>query len=207
MTSPTDQFAYRALNSEEADSFRLLNLLPGDDESPIQCELRHTRGSDTSHSYEALSYPWGDPTLESEFLLNGSLHRITHNLERALRSLRHRSDGPARTLWVDAICIDQSQVFERNHQLAQMGEIYAAAHRVIIWLGEASEDSDTAISFMETVHHSLATNGAFSSGTLISTPFQRNIGEAITSFVGYRFDQNGTRWPDFYLGIGGKELR
>ena len=40
-----------------------------------------------------------------------------------------------RTLWVDALCIDQDSIWEKNHQVAQMGSIYSKAIEVITWLG------------------------------------------------------------------------
>jgi hypothetical protein len=72
----------------------------------IECTLTHTRRTSPIEPYEALSYAWGDPTRSNEIVLNGSLFPITHNLEQALRSLRSSNGGSARSLWVDAICID-----------------------------------------------------------------------------------------------------
>jgi hypothetical protein len=38
-------------------------------------------------------------------------------------------------LWVDALCINQEDTTERNHQVMQMGAIYEKAKRVVVWLG------------------------------------------------------------------------
>jgi hypothetical protein len=65
---------------------------------------------------------------------------VTKNCEAALRRLRDK-DGE-RILWIDAICIDQDNINERNHQVQLMKEVYSTAHQVIIWLGEASTDLD-----------------------------------------------------------------
>jgi len=43
--------------------------------------------------------------------------------------------NPARTFWIDALCIDQDSIHEKNHQVAQMGSIYAKSIEVISWLG------------------------------------------------------------------------
>jgi hypothetical protein len=48
-------------------------------------------------------------------------------------------------IWIDAICIDQANIAERNAQVAIMGSIYSQASHVIIDIGEASEDSDFAL--------------------------------------------------------------
>jgi hypothetical protein len=191
MAAPVATFTYQSLNSEEGDSFRLLSLVPGDDDSPVECRLIHTRRGFQYHPYEALSYAWGEPTLSSEIIVNGLLFPITHNLEQALRSLRDKDGGSARTLWVDAICINQSHVSERNHQVAQMGEIYAAATKVIIWLGASSADSDVGIGFMHLVHERLSQNGEFSVKTVQSGKYPESVFEiALKEFLG----------PEWYHG-------
>lgn len=40
-------------------------------------------------------------------------------------------------LWVDAICIMQSSIEERNHQVQMMGHIYMQAGLVLVWLGSS----------------------------------------------------------------------
>jgi hypothetical protein len=44
-----------------------------------------------------------------------------------------------RWIWIDALCIDQSNAIERNHQVKQMGDIFAGAVKVIAWLGTQKE--------------------------------------------------------------------
>ena len=51
-------------------------------------------------------------------------------------------------LWVDAICIDQNNFKERNHQVHQMSRIYGAADMVIAWLREPDVESELAIRFI-----------------------------------------------------------
>ena len=209
MATSTTIFAYASLDSKQADSFRLLSLLPGLNNSPIECTLRHTRRSAPFQPYEALSYAWGDPNLTNEILVNGLPLSITQNLEHALRSLRQDSgkDGAARTLWVDAICIDQSHVFERNHQVAQMREIYAGVERVVIWLGDTSDDSGMAIAFMWEVYERLAANGEFSGYNVLSGQYlEKDFRDGIHEFLARNLTMNGKRWLDSCLGIGGNEL-
>lgn len=38
-------------------------------------------------------------------------------------------------LWIDAICLNQKNIQERNHQVKQMYEIYRSARSVLVWLG------------------------------------------------------------------------
>ncbi len=83
--------------------------------------------------FAALSYVWGDPTQLVPLACDGQMIDITINLRDALRENRHWRK--TRTLWVDAVCIDQANVHERNHQVKMMVNIYRAAYEVIIWLG------------------------------------------------------------------------
>lgn len=43
-------------------------------------------------------------------------------------------------LWIDAICINQSDIKEREEQVARMAHIYKRARRVVVWLGDTDED-------------------------------------------------------------------
>jgi hypothetical protein len=187
MASSTKSFDYLPLDSNHADSFRLLNLLPGDFNSPILCTLTHDRHGVTTRPYESLSYTWGDPGLTSEIFVNGLSLPVTQNLEQALRSLRDDSStgGQTRTLWVDAICIDQSQIPERNQQVAQMQEIYAGAERVVIWLGEASFDSDTAIPFIKQLCGRLEELGIHSEESQDVTQYmEKDFQDGLDGFLG-----------------------
>ena len=100
-------------------------------------------------NYTALSYVWGDPNRSEdlEVLHSGSrsVVKITKSLQTALRYLR---GSQTKVLWIDAICINQDDVKERNKQVTKMGEIYSKASDVIIWLGEENYDSDLAMKFI-----------------------------------------------------------
>jgi hypothetical protein len=65
---------------------------------------------------------------------------------RALRYPRKK-----RYLWVDALCIDQRNILERNYQVLLMSKIYESTEQVCVWLGEKSADSSLAIEFASRV--------------------------------------------------------
>ena len=125
---------------------RLVHLHPGRWLDRIVCSLS-TVSLDDDPEFEALSYAWGDKTRPRFIVLNGHTIPITTNLWAVLRRLRREHD--ARVLWIDALCIDQKNIQERNHQVQQMGNIYKAAFCVLAWIGEQSEDSDEAIDLLE----------------------------------------------------------
>ncbi|KAH7385288.1 heterokaryon incompatibility protein-domain-containing protein [Phaeosphaeria sp. MPI-PUGE-AT-0046c] len=123
-----------------ADSFRLIELLPGMSGSPLRCNIILTRRSDMAGEYEALSYAWGEANFSQQLedLATMSVIRITDNLYHALQRLRLKDQ--IRLLWVDAVCIAQCNVQEKNHQVRQMSLIYREARRVVVWLG--NDDSE-----------------------------------------------------------------
>lgn len=43
-------------------------------------------------------------------------------------------------LWIDAICLNQGDVQERNHQVKHMSSIYRSAATVLVWLGKGDPD-------------------------------------------------------------------
>ncbi|KAK3942808.1 heterokaryon incompatibility, partial [Diplogelasinospora grovesii] len=84
--------------------------------------------------YEALSYTWGDPRVTEPVLLNGQEYHATTNLRCALEYLR--LPDRKRTLWVDALCINQADNDERCREVQRMGDIYSKAERLTVWLGD-----------------------------------------------------------------------
>ncbi|KAI1126731.1 heterokaryon incompatibility protein-domain-containing protein [Nemania abortiva] len=126
-------------------AIRLVVVLPSTEKhSDIICKLCNS--TLTTARYEALSYVWGDPSRRKPVLVNDRPFQATENLESALRNLRYPNRH--RVVWIDAMCINQNDVIERNAQVQQMGLVYKNAQRVIVWLGPESEDSGDAIDFL-----------------------------------------------------------
>ncbi|KAK1526686.1 hypothetical protein CPAR01_13214 [Colletotrichum paranaense] len=114
-----------------SQQIRILELLPGSFDDEIECRLKTiTQGA----SYEALSYVWGDPTHTRTIKVQGEAMNVTANLKNALQHLRRA--GEALDLWVDAVCINQTDNAERKHQVGIMDIIYRGAEKVVVWLGD-----------------------------------------------------------------------
>ena len=132
------------------DSIRLLALLPGNRSAPLQCKLHRAdvpgvnspKGA-SGPTFEALSYAWGDSNLCQNLYCNNSVIKITQSLFDALIHLRHPKK--TRTLWVDAVCIDQDNNDEKIEQIPLMKDIYQHASCVVIWLGLADKSSGRAL--------------------------------------------------------------
>ncbi|EPE24230.1 hypothetical protein GLAREA_08080 [Glarea lozoyensis ATCC 20868] len=129
-------FKYPFINSSERQ-IRLIHIQPGEGNDMIWCTLE-TVSLEDKPRYEALSYEWGKPdTTGRQIRIGNNVFAVRENLYWALCRLR-REVGP-RTFWVDALCINQEDTKERNHQVAQMGNIYSQAFRVVAWIGEPRE--------------------------------------------------------------------
>ena len=102
-----------------------------------------------SLAYLALSYAWGEPIFSEHIhdIATGNSTRITSNLHAALQTLRRRDQDLY--IWIDAVCIHQSSMLERNHQVKNMASIYRQASEVLVWLGQ--EDSGDIMSFFATL--------------------------------------------------------
>ena len=128
----------------------------------IELELFQISLSDLDHEpYVPLSYTWGtpfrglspdwdDPKRTSTVSLNGKSFEIRLNLESALRHIRGVKINRV-PLWIDAICINQKNVPERNSQVQLMRQIYEGGSYTIIWLGPAQEGSKLALYKIEEV--------------------------------------------------------
>jgi hypothetical protein len=66
---------------------------------------------------------------------------VTKNVSNLINELRHRAHN--RVLWIDAVCINQSDDEEKSNQVPQMRQIYQRAHSVIIWLPAHGDDART----------------------------------------------------------------
>jgi hypothetical protein len=137
------------------DHIRLLRILNlGSDDITVTLE---ERGVGDDIAYECLSYTWNGPkdgdegdywtTNHRRIVCNDTVTYIRQNLHDGLVQLRNSNIlGP---IWIDALCINQGDISERNSQVAQMGEIYKGATRVVVWLGKEDRYTKTALESLE----------------------------------------------------------
>jgi hypothetical protein len=145
---------------------RLVEIHPGEFDDPIAISINSVDLANNP-SYDALSYVWDpqdgtiNPTspVKPALVINHDSYPINlgPNLDAAIRYLRLKPDSLRGTqapqiLWIDALCINQEIVLERNHQVGLMKTIYSSAQRVLIWLGPPQNDSDLVIDALRTGH-------------------------------------------------------
>lgn len=59
--------------------------------------------------------------------------------------LQMRANGYDGLLWIDAICINQGDIYERGRQISIMGQIYSNAEVVCVWLGSNEEATERLV--------------------------------------------------------------
>ncbi|KAH7122194.1 heterokaryon incompatibility protein-domain-containing protein, partial [Dactylonectria estremocensis] len=99
--------------------------------------------------YTALSYCWGPPVFEASIECDGHEKKITKSLEAALRQLRQPDHSIV--MWIDQLCINQEDEKEKERQIPLMGRIYSHCLNTVIWLGEESVGSNSAMQLLEEI--------------------------------------------------------
>lgn len=177
MTSWCSRYCYEKLSENQ---IRILTVLPGQfgeaiwvrlhtaelnthrliadaSEATLGHVLKTEDGTSDSSShqygdgyhYEALSYAWGSKTLSHRIVCeDGSYIEVTRSLYQALQYLRYAHND--RRMWVDAVCINQTNLEERAAQVSIMSSIFRSARRVLVWLGEAEPDDTLAFAVLHT---------------------------------------------------------
>lgn len=144
-------------------SIRLLKVHIGSGYGRIRCTLSQ-HNLDNTPQYIALSYTWDQGRERKHIECNGMGLEIGENLwhflcqfrkKQVLRQISLDVTADTHYLWIDAICIDQSSLTERNQQVALMRDVYTKAESVIVWLGLVRDCEELA--FMLAKHPDLLT--------------------------------------------------
>jgi hypothetical protein len=94
----------------------------------------------SSSTYKALSYTWGDGNVKSIMSINGKKLTITESLAIALYHIRPKSESLK--IWIDQICINQEDLQEKTDQVRRMDRVYRNSDEALIWLGPAEPGSE-----------------------------------------------------------------
>lgn len=129
------QLAYEPLPQVEG-SIRLLSVQRDIQNDMICCNLAE---GNTNQRYNTLFYTWGSPSETRLVLVNGQKVSIRHNLWEFLNVAWQYY--PEKSFWIDAICINQDDIAERNSQVQIMGSIYKSSQKTLIWLGPTASRS------------------------------------------------------------------
>ncbi|KAK5657171.1 hypothetical protein OQA88_3228 [Cercophora sp. LCS_1] len=146
------KYPYKPLSPRE---IRLIEYDQPRPDNIIQLKLHHA-SLNPPPEYRALSYTWSTPIDElppdwaddnktKVVLLDGIEFPVRYNLDAALRRFQPNPTDASLLLWVDAICINQTDTSERDTQVAMMGQIYSKSLATLVWLGPEVNDSDLSL--------------------------------------------------------------
>lgn len=169
--TPNNVFTHEAL-PDPAKYIRLLEVLDDNYSKTTRVRCRLTIWPiDSVPPYHAISYTWGNPKSNTFILMNDKTLEVRKNSELALkqaywyrksRSYFYRKRQShlyqetrsewytkSRYFWLDALCIDQSNLKEKSKQVAMMGSIYKKASHVLACIGDHADDS---LFFFESIY-------------------------------------------------------
>lgn len=151
--SSGSQFRHQPLDTSRAQ-IRVLCVAP-EAGGLIQCTIKHVDlNANPMPFYRALSYTWGPPEDTQDISLNGRFLEVRRNLHDLLVAFRARLfnfrgggvfEEEVQWLWIDQICVDQSVIQERNHQVQMMADIYKKANYVYVWLGASNPRTEAVM--------------------------------------------------------------
>ena len=155
----TMPYDYDLCSLKDNRHIRILEVFPGNKDEQIECALKARPFADAATpedpavAYETLSYAWTDEDPTEPILVhteNGPYTcKVATNLLTALKILRLPEGSGRRNFWIDAMCMNQKRLQEKNHQVTIMSNIYKEATGICVWLGNASNDSKNAITFLK----------------------------------------------------------
>ncbi|KAK5696949.1 hypothetical protein LTR17_024144 [Elasticomyces elasticus] len=137
-------YTYQPLQID-APYIRLMTILPDEAGSSIRITLRHVNVADVPRpAYETVSYVWGNPTrsacLKVSGVGNGPRYRYLFVPASTAAMLnRIRLSDRKRTIWQDAVCVNQDDLVERGHQVSLMSKVYSGSMGNIVYFGELSD--------------------------------------------------------------------
>lgn len=149
MSSPkTNKYVYKPLQRSRKE-IRLLKLLAADGNERLKllpaCYIFHASLHEQL-KFAALSYVWGSATDSRLILVDNSGVRVNKNLYDALMALRPLKEDLV--IWVDFLCINQSDDEEKSWQVGLMADIYRASYKVFAWLGLARSGDDSVMGYL-----------------------------------------------------------
>ncbi|XXH06187.1 hypothetical protein Hte_012633 [Hypoxylon texense] len=149
---------YTRLNAAE-EEIRLFTLLPGSHAAPLVGTISHVPLKTLAErkilrlNLEELekTLPPGwtvGETHEGRYIRWKALNHSSYGKTDQKAEFRYRRVEISAwlcVLWVDAVCIDQGNIPERNTQVPRMSLIYKLAARVVLWAGPSADRSSLAL--------------------------------------------------------------
>lgn len=122
----------------KGQSVRLVEILSTSQGPEISLKFHTSLLSEVSSSenpkYYALSYTWGHSANQKRILVDGMEFYVRENLWFFLQQQTYLK--PHDLIWIDALCIDQGNIHERNHQVGIMAAIFSQVSPLLRFIDE-----------------------------------------------------------------------
>jgi hypothetical protein len=133
MVDDSQTYVFEKLPDQE-HYIRVAELQPSSSSRhPIECRIL-TYLTTEAPTFEAISYVCGNPDDTDVVKIGRQKLHIYRTLHTALVHFRHEKE--VRTIWADALCINQSDPIEKSEQVHQIHQIYRKAVTTLAWLGD-----------------------------------------------------------------------
>lgn len=183
--------------------------------SGIRCRLT-TWPLDKAPVYHAISYTWGDPTPRTCITLARRALRVPDSSASVLKMLAYFNTS--RYYWIDAICIAQGDIHEKNKQVASMGRIFRQAQHVLVCLQPFPDKSE------ETMHmiSEIESEATITANSLAHEPFHapwdtawkglsheklHMLSESLVCHLAHCLHVLGSRLDTFVSGLAALSMR
>ncbi|PQE12520.1 Heterokaryon incompatibility protein [Rutstroemia sp. NJR-2017a BBW] len=136
-------------NQENNQSYLYSPLPPGNirllrinaDTSTSEIGSLEVMTLDAAPPYYALSHSWGAQNQSVAVQIDSQILFVSLDLAAGFRRFRELAaeyselEPPVKYLWVDSVCINQNDIWERSSHVGLMGKIYSRSIKTLIWLG------------------------------------------------------------------------
>jgi hypothetical protein len=172
----------------DADHIRLLRIDSIDHDGTFRCCFNVKNATNLDIRYYAISYTWGLESNEENYIIVDDCKvAVQPNfiiMLKGIHELLIQGGKQNSFIWADGVCINQSSKLEKEIQLKAMERLYRNAEEVMIWLGEADEESDKAMTVMQWLNH----RATSLSNQLPSTEFPIPAPEVLEAICRSRYD-------------------
>ena len=128
---------YQHPELQHARHIRLLGYSATSDCNEIRFHLSENTLENIHGEFIAISYCWGSEKPTEYLPISSRAYlKVTGTVYSILRHVAAVASGLP--VWVDAICINQTDLKEKSTQVSMMRDIYASAKCVLVWLGNGN---------------------------------------------------------------------
>jgi hypothetical protein len=128
-------------------TIRLLEILPNSTKGQLSLAIKHVSLAEAKQQYHTISYTWGNDEPSHRVYINSQYLLLRDSIFSFLMHCYGARSSLPKWFWIDSICINQSDINEKNQQVPIMGQIFRDSYGTLIWLDKLSTKGSFATSF------------------------------------------------------------